>query len=203
VTNHQPASGPNVFDAPDRIRRVLSSRAPVTLAAKSPLVRASVLLPLFSDEPGGSSKVWLVRRGDALRTHQGQVALPGGKWDASDHDSVHTALREAYEEIGLPPGDVQILGTLDDQETLTGFVVTPHVGWIAHPFRPEPHALEVARVFSALLATFRREGVSRTVALPDGRERVVPCFEVEGEVIWGATASILRSFVGILGEPAA
>jgi 8-oxo-dGTP pyrophosphatase MutT (NUDIX family) len=154
-------------------------------------------------QPDGSPGIWLVRRADRMRTHQGQVALPGGKWDPTDPDLCHTALRESFEEIGLPPEEVDVLGPLDDLETVTGYIVTPHVGWIARPFTPAPHANEVARVFAVSLDTFGRDAVTRTISLPDARQHVVHCYEAEGEIIWGATASILRSFVSLLATSGA
>jgi 8-oxo-dGTP pyrophosphatase MutT (NUDIX family) len=195
--DRSPASTTDERQVPSEIRRILDARVPMPKAGDA-LVRASVLLPLFALEPGGDAWIWLVRRADMLRTHQGQVALPGGKWDEGDPDLVHTALRESYEEIGLPPEEVEILGTLDDLVTITGYVVTPHVGWIERPFTPEPHVIEVARVFASPLATFSREPVFRTISVSPAIERLVPVYEVEGETIWGATASILRSFTGLL-----
>jgi 8-oxo-dGTP pyrophosphatase MutT (NUDIX family) len=137
-----------------------------------------------------------------MRTHRGQVALPGGKCDPGDADTLTTALRESHEEIGLLPQEVEVLGALDDLETITGFLITPYVGWIANPFTPQPRDSEVARVFAVPLAAFAQEPA--TIRIPwEGAERVVHSYEVAGEVVWGATASILRSFVEVLTPPLA
>jgi 8-oxo-dGTP pyrophosphatase MutT (NUDIX family) len=181
----------------ERVRQALSSRTPVR-ARGEPLRLASVLLPFFAPSEGASPALWLVRRPDDMRVHGGQVALPGGKHEPEDADLLSTALREAHEEIGLLPGEVDVLGALDDCVTVTGFAVTPYVGWIARPFQPEPLASEVARVFSAPLAAF--EVAPRAMSLTwEGSKRIVLSYEAAGETVWGATASILRNFVELVG----
>jgi 8-oxo-dGTP pyrophosphatase MutT (NUDIX family) len=181
----------------ERVRHALSSHTPVR-ARGEPLRLASVLLPFFAPAEGAPPELWLVRRPDEMRVHGGQVALPGGKHEPEDADLLSTALREAEEEIGLSPGEVDVLGALDDCVTVTGFAVTPYVGWITKPFRPEPLASEVARVFAAPLAAF--EVPPRAVSLMWGSsKRIVLSYEAAGETVWGATASILRNFVEIVG----
>jgi 8-oxo-dGTP pyrophosphatase MutT (NUDIX family) len=180
----------------ESVRRVLASRERA-LAESSALQRASVLLALFAPLPQETPHLWLVRRSEAVRTHRGQVALPGGKREPGDADFLATALRESHEEIGLHPSDVEVLGVLDDRQTITGYLITPYVGWIANPFTPEPLAAEVARVFSVPLAAFADE--PRRMRIPwQGTEREVLSYEVAGETVWGATASILRHFVDLI-----
>jgi 8-oxo-dGTP pyrophosphatase MutT (NUDIX family) len=180
----------------DRVRQVLSSRTPVR-ARGEPLRLASVLLPFFAPFEGAAPELWLVRRPDGMRVHGGQVALPGGKHEPEDTDLLSTALREAHEEIGLLPADVDVLGALDDCVTVTGFAVTPYVGWIKRPFVPEPLASEVARVFAAPLAAFEKD--PRAISLTwNGSKRIVLSYEAAGETVWGATASILRNFVEVV-----
>ena len=158
--------------------------------------RAGVLAALFAG-PDGEPRVWLIRRPDALRSHAGQVALPGGKHDPTDIDLIATALREADEEIGLPVGAVTVLGAGDDLVTSTGYVITPVVGWLAAPFTPRPNALEVARAFSAPFATFRGEGMLGLVPIASLRD-LARAYRVDGELVWGATAQILRSLASRL-----
>lgn len=184
---------------PDRVRRLLRARTPVA-SGEDALLPASVLLPLFTPTGGAPPEIWLVRRPDEMRIHGGQVALPGGKQERGDSDLLGTALREAEEEIGLSAEDVDVLGRLDDCVTITGFVVTPFVGWITRPFTPRPMAAEVARVFALPLATFDRTPRTMTVRRGD-EERVVLFYEAGGETIWGATARILAGFAEILASP--
>jgi 8-oxo-dGTP pyrophosphatase MutT (NUDIX family) len=174
----------------DRLRRVLAERPRVSNEA-SGATPAAVLIGLFEGREG-EPRLWLLRRPSGLRTHSGQVALPGGKRDPTDPDLVSTALREAEEEIGLMRHQVEVLGVADDRVTSTGFVVTPVVGWIRGPFEPQPNPSEVSRTFSAPFATFREDGILS--ALPFETLRgLVRIFRIEGEIVWGLTAGILTA----------
>jgi 8-oxo-dGTP pyrophosphatase MutT (NUDIX family) len=178
----------------ERIRMRLGSRTRTSKAPGS-LTRASVLIPLFAAHPDGPAAVWLMRRSDGLRIHGGQVALPGGKRDPSDPTSLATALREAHEEIGLDPQSVDVLGALDDHVTGTGFIISPHVGWISDPFEPRPQASEVARVFAVPLTIFQAEPSIRHVCDAQNATHEVICYEVGNETVWGITAAILHDLV--------
>jgi 8-oxo-dGTP pyrophosphatase MutT (NUDIX family) len=171
----------------DPLRRALAARPGRRLPAESK-VPAAVLMPIFVRD--GEAHVWLVRRPDTMRSHAGQVAFPGGKADPGDESLRATALREAEEELGIPPASVEVLGSLDDLMTL-GFVVTPWVGWIAEDLALRPNPGEVARVFAPELREF--------FAPPQG---VVPFggWMVEDELVWGATAAMLRAFVSLVRE---
>jgi 8-oxo-dGTP pyrophosphatase MutT (NUDIX family) len=170
------------------IRRALASREPQRL----PLglsTAAAVLVPL--SERDGEVCVWLVRRPKEMRSHAGQVAFPGGKSDPADESLCATALREAEEELGLSPSRVDVLGVLNDYLTITGFTITPWVGWLDEPVEITPNPSEVARAFAVPLQSF--------FAAPTG---VLPWrgWNVDGEFVWGATAAIVRGFVAIVRE---
>src|SRR3546814_3530849 len=92
----------------------------------------------------------LTRRTDTLRRHAGQVAFPGGRVDPEDSGIVAAALREADEEVGLPPDKVDVIGVLEPYQTVTGFRVTPVVGVVPPGLELVPHAAEVARVFEEI-----------------------------------------------------
>lgn len=161
---------------------------------------ASVLVPLV--ERGAGLDVLLTQRAARLAHHPGQVAFPGGKQEEGDPDAAATALREAEEEIGLPPASVRILGALPPHETVTRFLVTPVVGLVAAPFAPRLDRAEVDEVFAvplgflldpANLQVHRRRwgGVWRSYyALPWGPH-----------YIWGATARILKVLADRLACP--
>ena len=151
---------------------------------------SAVLVPLFVHDDG-STHVWLLRKSDALRRHGGQVALPGGKVDPLDRSLVETALREAEEEIGLSRSALEIVGQLERQPVITGYVVTPFVAVVSPGFTPVPDPGEVARVFTAPLSDFASEGSLREVSVLTFR-RMVETYAVEGELVWGATAAILK-----------
>lgn len=152
---------------------------------------AGVLIAVWS-RPSGAELI-LTKRSSRLKHHPGQIAFPGGKVDPGDDGPVGAALRESWEEVGLPQDRVTVLGTLPQHETVTGFLVTPVLGTISGDFTPLPEAGEVEEVFSVPLAhvttpaNFRierrrwRGEWRRYYAVPYG-----PYY------IWGATARILR-----------
>jgi 8-oxo-dGTP pyrophosphatase MutT (NUDIX family) len=150
---------------------------------------SAVLVPLF--ERDGEAHTWLVRRAQGLRDHSGQVAFPGGKRDAGDDSLLTTALREAEEEIALARSEVDVLGALDDYFTITGYAITPYVGWIRAECPLAPSAAEVARVFAAPLRAFLEE--------PEGTFPRIG-WRIDGELVWGATAAIARGLLAIAGE---
>jgi 8-oxo-dGTP pyrophosphatase MutT (NUDIX family) len=146
-------------------------------------------------ERHGSVNLVFLRRAETLRRHGGQVAFPGGKRDPEDASLLHTALREAGEEVGVAAHAIDVLGRLDDYVTMTGFVITPFVGWIAGDTPLEPNPDEVARIFYAPL--------SRFVEAPN--ERRAQFFDrfgytIDGEFLWGATAAITRALARIAAE---
>lgn len=158
---------------------------------------AAVLVPLLERE--GETCVLLTKRAASLRKHAGQYAFPGGRRDEGDRDAAATALREAEEEVGLAPGDVRVLGALDDYMTSSGYVVTPVVGFIPHPYAYRPSADEVERVVELPLDAFVTPQRARTL-LFEGLRRIVMAFDVEGHFVWGATASMLRDLARRLRE---
>ena len=126
-----------------------------------------------------------------MSSHAGQVALPGGKSDPGDASLRNTALREAEEELGIPPAEVDVLGALDDHVTTTGFVVTPWVAWVPANLRVRPNPAEVARAFAPPLRAF--------FARPQG-DQPWSGWTIDGELVWGATAWIFHTLVSIIRE---
>jgi 8-oxo-dGTP pyrophosphatase MutT (NUDIX family) len=140
-------------------------------------------------------EVFFTRRSEQLADHRGQIAFPGGRSEAGDSGPLQTALREACEEVGIPPAAVHPLGILDPVDTLSGFRVWPVVGIIRVPVDPRPSSPEVAEAFWIPLDWLAAEGrwESRTVdATGPGKARSAIFFEAyQGHVIWGATAMIM------------
>ena len=136
--------------------------------------------------------VILTVRPETMRRHAGQIAFPGGRIDPGDDGPVAAALREAEEEIGLPPDAVEVIGLADCYRTVTGFEVTPVVGVVPPGLSLTPHPGEVADVFEAPLHYLLqpRHQVVRT-AMWRGRERSYYEIDYEGRRIWGATAAMI------------
>lgn len=157
-----------------------------------PVRPASVLCPLV-ERPTGLAVVLTVRARH-LRHHAGQISFPGGKVEPSDATPLDAALREADEEIALPPRAVEVLGGLDPYRTSTGFRVHPFVGVVAPGWRATPDPSEVAEVFEAPLdylmnpANRRREH-----RLWRGGRRYFYAMPWGDYYIWGATAGMLKS----------
>lgn len=163
----------------------------IVLPRERSLRPAAVLVALW-DRPAGARLI-LTKRASHLQHHPGQIAFPGGKVDAGDADHATAALREAQEEIGLRPDQVQILGTLPTHETVTGFQITPVLGHIRDDFTPTPEVGEVDEVFSVPLhhvLTPSNYGVERR--LWRGEWRRFYTVPYGPYYIWGATARILR-----------
>ncbi|CAA7617682.1 CoA pyrophosphatase [Magnetospirillum sp. UT-4] len=168
-------------------------------APTRPPVPAAVLVPLV-ERPEGLT-VLLTQRTDHLAHHPGQISFPGGRLEDSDlGDAVTAALRETFEETGLEPERVEVLGRLDDYVTGTGFIITPVVGAIAPPFELLPDPFEVAEVFEVPLAFIldpENHKLHRRVV--EGRHRPFWALTWEERVIWGATAGILVNLSDVLG----
>jgi 8-oxo-dGTP pyrophosphatase MutT (NUDIX family) len=159
------------------------------------VTEAAVLLPLYGwpDEPG---LVFTERRAD-LRRHAGEISFPGGRWDEDDADFAATALREAEEEIGLDPSLVELGETLPATGTfVTRYRIHPIVGRIPHPrdlqLQPNPAEVETLLAFSLDVL---RQGYAMRRLIRRGVPIHTPTYEVEGQIIWGATARILGDFL--------
>jgi 8-oxo-dGTP pyrophosphatase MutT (NUDIX family) len=165
---------------------------------------AGALVLLYPHSEGGRTTIALTVRAAGLVRHSGQVSLPGGAVDDGE-TALEAALREADEEIGVSPQDVELVGALSPLHIpVSGFVLQPVVG-IARErpvFRLAPH--EVARVLEVPLDTLADSSVTHLrTRVHEGREYEVPYFAVEGEQVWGATAMVLGELLSVLGAPPA
>jgi 8-oxo-dGTP pyrophosphatase MutT (NUDIX family) len=183
----------------DHLRHTLKTRQRRALRCER---HAAVLVPVIDD--GQGLRVLLTRRTEALPTHKGQVAFPGGSVDPGDASVVHTALREAREEIGLAPEAVEVLGPLDDFLTVYGdMAVTPILGRLPAlpPLTPEPG--EVARIFDIPwevlrdAQSWRVEEVQRL-----GQTWPVYFCDYDQETLWGLSAYITMHLLALTPEGA-
>lgn len=163
---------------------------------------AAVLAPVMAHADGAT--VLLTRRADSLTSHTGQIAFPGGRLDPGE-TAVQAALREAWEEVTLPPASVEVLGLGDPYETGSGFLITPVVGWITPPVALTPSPDEVAEVFETPwdflmdVANHRRDHLEM-----NGVRRFFWAMPWNERYIWGVTAGLLKALYGRLyGEDAA
>jgi 8-oxo-dGTP pyrophosphatase MutT (NUDIX family) len=151
--------------------------------------RAAVLVALYLED--GELHGVFTRRREDLRRHAGEISFPGGRYDEGEPDLVATALREAHEEIGLPPDAVEIVGALQPTPTIaTGYAVYPFVGLIESGRRWTPSDREVAEVLELPLSALLR-GYGRRRLVRRGVPIRTDTYLVEPNLIWGATARIL------------
>lgn len=179
----------------DRIVSALKLRSPQTLAGNG-YKPAAVLIPIQEGSDG--DYLVLTKRADHLSTHKGQIAFPGGRVDPSDADATETALRECYEEIGIGPDCVRILGRLDEFTAGYGLVVTPVVGVIPAncEFRIDP--AETTAVASVpIRALMQPPNFTMNDYLSPGGHPSYH-FYVNGWDVWGVTARIIVQFLELV-----
>ena len=165
---------------------------PAVMLPEGRVLRPAAVLLAVCPQPTGARLI-LTKRASHLKQHPGQIAFPGGKVDAGDSGPEAAALREAWEEIGLAPGRVEVLGRLPAHETVTGFLVTPVLGLVRDAFTPAPEAGEVEEVFNVPLTHVldpQRYSIERRLWRGEWRRFYVVSYGPY--YIWGATARILR-----------
>ena len=163
-------------------------------------ISSGVLILLFPDSEGQASTVF-IQRPVYDGVHSGQIALPGGRHEKEDPDLQNTALREAREEVGINPDAVELVGKISDLYVPpSNFIISPFVGiYHSEPsFQPDPR--EVDQVIRVRLADFFQPGNIREIpiTLSGGNCLPTPCFDVNGRIIWGATAMIVAEFLAFI-----
>ena len=162
-----------------------------------PLTPAGVLVPLLR-RPAGLSML-LTQRASHLKNHAGQVSFPGGRMESHDRDVRAAALRETYEEVGIEPARVDVIGYLRSMPTITGFAVTPVVGLVSNDVNLQIDRTEVEYAFEVPLEHLLDKRNDRYMDREyEGHKFSLVEFHYEGERIWGATAYMilaLRKFL--------
>lgn len=179
-----------------QLQAILAQRAGLRLHDPT-LIPAAVLIPLLI-----KNREWHVlvtQRTLNVEHHKGQISFPGGAREPEDADLQATALRETFEEIGIPPEEVEVLGALDDFQTISRFAVTPFVGVIPYPFPYCMNSHEVEAVVEVPLSFLFEPTHLRVEFLErDGTLHEVLFWQYGPYTIWGATARILKSLIDLL-----
>jgi len=181
----------------ERLRAVLNAREPVRLEAED-RVPAAVLILIF--ERAGEPWIVFTRRTHEVKHHKGEISFPGGARDPEDADLRATALRETWEEIGLDPEAVEIVGEMDDFPTFaTNYLVTPIVGVCPPPEAYMHSEFEVGEVLELPVRELA-EGMRIEDWRERGRTHPMFFFESRGHTVWGVTGYILAAFLMLTAE---
>jgi 8-oxo-dGTP pyrophosphatase MutT (NUDIX family) len=172
---------------------------------------AAVLVPLILNPPHAQTPGWHIlytRRTESVQDHKGQVSFPGGRADPGDNYPTGTALREAYEEVGLRPSDVRILGAMQPFLTITNYLVTPVIGVIPWPYHFTIQPNEVSRIFTIPMDWMaktenyeikQREFPPSAQIPPQFQNiQVIYYHQYDGELLWGITAEVTLRFLRLL-----
>jgi 8-oxo-dGTP pyrophosphatase MutT (NUDIX family) len=184
------------------IRDLLTKRIPKPVEAQGALLRrAAVLIPLF--KAGSEYRILFTKRTDSVEAHKGQISFPGGKIEEEDGSPLETALREADEEIGLSRKDVTVLGQMDDARTVSSnYIVHPFVGLIPYPYEFKTSVHEVKELLEVPFGVFisgDSAGENYPVAYGETTYQTL-AYHYKGEVIWGATARIMKNLVDLVSR---
>jgi len=180
-----------------KIKEILTSRQRQVVIGGS-LRPSAVLVPIYKKD--GEYYIVLTKRTQSVMYHKGQISFPGGAYDKDDGDLTATALREAFEEIGVRADDVEILGNLDDQSTYTSkFVITPFVGAIPYPYKFKASRKEVEELIEApVSALLSPSSYSPETQDDDGKNYPWGNYCYGKHRITGITARILKQLLDLV-----
>jgi 8-oxo-dGTP pyrophosphatase MutT (NUDIX family) len=179
----------------DRLRTLLDPSPDVALPPDT--APAAVLVPILAATP--EPRLVFTRRSDSLSRHAGEISFPGGLADPGEPLSA-AALREAEEELGLAPADVELIGALEPVHThVSGILIVPFVGFLWKDPRFTPNAGEIAEVLEFPLADLVATGREQELVF-EGRSFTTHLYEMDGATIWGATGRILATFIDIVRD---
>jgi 8-oxo-dGTP pyrophosphatase MutT (NUDIX family) len=191
-----------------QLKEILTSRQKRHISDRE-RIPSAVLVPLYQKE--GQYHIVFIRRTETVKDHKGQISFPGGTRDSRDRTLLDTALRESHEEIGLRPGDIEIIGELDDEITTTSnYIVTPFVAMIPWPYQFIINRAEVDELIEIPVAALLSSDCCKPAIETLEGGIVVDSFNYyyNERLIWGATARILNKFLEFFrqsepdGEPA-
>lgn len=189
----------NIFRVKEKLRQLLAQRRKQNITDTS-WIPSAVLLPIYQKQ--GQYHILFIKRTETVKYHKGQICFPGGGREEGDRTLLDTALRESYEEVGLRPQDVEVLGELDDVATMTSnYIVSPFVAMIPWPYQFRMQKEEVEEIIEVPITALLDKGsLHRHTRYHDGRQVDSNDYHYEGRVIWGATAQILERFLDIFTQ---
>jgi 8-oxo-dGTP pyrophosphatase MutT (NUDIX family) len=192
-------SGATIVDVIEKLKGALAQRQVLRLS-DSKMTMSAVLVPIFLKS--GQYHLLFIQRTERVREHKGQISFPGGAYEKADTLLVNTALREAEEEIGLAPGAVEVLGELDDMLTVaTNYIISPFVGVIPYPYQFKLDNWETEElIIVPISALLDKNCFSESKAISNGREIEAYSYKYGDKTIWGATARILKQFLGVISD---
>jgi 8-oxo-dGTP pyrophosphatase MutT (NUDIX family) len=178
-----------------QIRTTLTQHSK-SVASEERFTPSAVLIPIFYKN--GEPHLLLTLRTETVASHKGQISFPGGTRENNDRDLLATALRETFEEVGIRPEDVEVLGELDDLLAVTNFIVTPFVGVFPYPYDFKVSHDEIAELIEIPLSFFVDPRNRRAEEwLYRGRKATVYFYDYGKYTVWGVTARILKGFVDL------
>jgi len=161
------------------------------------LIPSAVLLPLYYKQ--GQYHLLFTKRTETVRVHKGQISFPGGVYEEDDGTLLNTALRECQEEIGLISEDIEVLGALDSEPTVTtSYLISPFVAHIPFPYHFRINRHEIDEIIEIPVSQFIESGFSLSTTMSaHGKSAITYIYRYQDRVIWGATARILHRFVTV------
>jgi 8-oxo-dGTP pyrophosphatase MutT (NUDIX family) len=192
-----PVSGASIKNVIDILRAALAQRRIFHINDEKMKISA-VLVPIFLK--AGQYHLLFIQRTERVKEHKGQISFPGGAYEKADRILLNTALREAEEEIGLTPGDVDVLGELDDVVTASSnYVISPFVGLIPYPYKFKPDKWETEELIEVPISVLQsKDCFSESIVKLNGLEIDTGFFKCRDKIIWGATSKILKQFLEIV-----
>lgn len=188
-----------VFSERDCISKLPVSQAKENLEIEQPRL-AAVLMPIIECD----DQIYLLftRRTETVADHRGQVSFPGGSWEPGDINLVNTALRETWEELGIPAEKIEVLGCLEPRRLVSGFLVTPVIGLVSWPIELKVFLPEVAKVFEIPVDWLAdpMNHYLQDLEYNGMNFQVTNYKPYLGEVLWGATASMTLEFLDLVGK---
>ena len=180
----------------EKIRTALAKRQ-ILRINDSKMKVSAVLVPIFLK--AGQYHLIFIQRTERVKEHKGQISFPGGAYKKADRLLLNTALREAEEEIGLAPGDVDVLGELDDVLTASSnYVISPFVGLIPYPYKFKPDKWETEELIEVPVTSLLvKNCFSESTVKLNGLEIDTGFYKCGDKIIWGATSKILKQFLEI------